>query len=66
MTAVYDYNAQKVRSLVISTNPFQENDLSFKKGDRIQVLQKMENGWWIGLYQAKIGYFPSNYVAFVN
>lgn len=45
---------------------FQENDLNFSKGDKIQVLKKPKNGWWIGLFKNNIGYFPSNYVDSCN
>jgi len=48
--AKFDYNAQK------------ENDLSFNKGDKIRILRKTETGWWIGLCNNKIGYFPYNFV----
>ena len=41
----------------------QDTTLSFQKGDMIQVIQKMENGWWDGLLNGQRGWFPSNYVA---
>ena len=44
-------------------NVFKENDLDFKKEDKIQVVKKTENGWWIGILDGKIGYFPYNFVA---
>lgn len=52
--AKFDYNAQK------------ENDLSFSKGDKIRILRKTETGWWIGLCNNKIGYFPYNFVNVVE
>ena len=40
-------------------------DLSFAAGDRITVVSKKANGWWIGFVDdpSAKGEFPSNYVA---
>lgn len=39
-------------------------DLSFKKGDRIKILDnKISNDWWKGELNNNIGIFPSNYVS---
>jgi amphiphysin len=48
---LYDYTAQA------------EGDLSFKVGDRIEVVQKGEDGneWWVGKVGGKEGQFPANY-----
>ncbi|KAI8979907.1 hypothetical protein BDB01DRAFT_843920 [Pilobolus umbonatus] len=50
--ALYDYNAQA------------EGDLSFKKDDRIEIIEKTSdgNGWWTGRLNGLIGIFPGNYV----
>lgn len=40
-----------------------DKDLSFKKGDRIQVVKRTKNGWWIGILNKSVGYFPYNYVS---
>ncbi|KAL7751136.1 hypothetical protein RI367_003340 [Sorochytrium milnesiophthora] len=37
-------------------------NLSFQKGDIIQVFVQMESGWWDGLCRGQRGWFPSNYV----
>ncbi|XP_073470614.1 rho guanine nucleotide exchange factor 7 isoform X6 [Aquarana catesbeiana] len=39
-----------------------EDELSFCKGDLIQVTRLEEGGWWEGTYSGKTGWFPSNYV----
>ncbi|CAG8617124.1 4335_t:CDS:2 [Paraglomus brasilianum] len=41
-----------------------KNDLSFKKGDIIEVLEKGngDNSWWIGRLNGQVGEFPGNYV----
>ncbi|TRY92631.1 hypothetical protein DNTS_007689, partial [Danionella cerebrum] len=39
-----------------------EDELSFSKGDIIQVMRQEEGGWWEGAFNGKTGWFPSNYV----
>ncbi|XP_056312632.1 rho guanine nucleotide exchange factor 7b isoform X1 [Danio aesculapii] len=39
-----------------------EDELSFSKGDIIQVTRQEEGGWWEGALNGKTGWFPSNYV----
>ena len=50
--ALYDYTAQA------------DGDLSFKAGDRIDVVTRTasENDWWTGKLNGKQGVFPGNYV----
>ncbi|KAH3688140.1 hypothetical protein WICPIJ_000911 [Wickerhamomyces pijperi] len=49
--AEYDYTAQ------------QDGDLSFKKGDRIRIIdEKFNENWWKGELNGLIGIFPRNYV----
>ncbi|KAJ1967171.1 hypothetical protein H4R35_006790, partial [Dimargaris xerosporica] len=38
------------------------SSLSFRKGDVIEVLTRLESGWWSGICRGERGYFPSNYV----
>ncbi|EEA29027.1 hypothetical protein EYB25_000071 [Talaromyces marneffei] len=47
--ALYDYNADDRASL------------SFRQGDVIQVLNRLETGWWDGVIGNVRGWFPSNY-----
>ena len=51
--ALYDYEAR--------TN----EDLSFKKSERLQVIDNTDSDWWLAksLTTYKEGYIPSNYVA---
>jgi hypothetical protein len=52
-TALYDFTAQEV------------GDLSFKKGDKIKILDSKASGeWWKGEINKRIGVFPRNYVNF--
>jgi len=39
-----------------------ESQLSFKKGDVIQVIKRLDCGWWDGVCNNERGWFPSNYV----
>ncbi|KAI9475511.1 MAG: hypothetical protein EXX96DRAFT_596033 [Benjaminiella poitrasii] len=52
VVALYDYTAQA------------EGDLSFKKDDRIEVLERTAdaNDWWKGRLNGVVGVFPGNYV----
>ncbi|KAL1747301.1 hypothetical protein HDZ31DRAFT_80540 [Schizophyllum fasciatum] len=52
VTALYDFDAQA------------EGDLSFRAGDRIEVVERTENAedWWTGRLNGQQGVFPGNYV----
>ncbi|KAI7826019.1 hypothetical protein BC939DRAFT_486669 [Gamsiella multidivaricata] len=52
VVALYDYDAQ------------QEGDLSFKKDDRIELVERTagSDGWWTGRLDGRQGVFPGNYV----
>lgn len=53
VVALYDYIAQA------------EGDLSFKRDDRIELVEKTANtnDWWTGKLRGVTGVFPGNYVA---
>ncbi|XP_070711844.1 rho guanine nucleotide exchange factor 7-like [Pempheris klunzingeri] len=51
--------------LVKARFPFEqtnEDELSFAKGDIINVIRQEDGGWWEGSLNGKSGWFPSNYV----
>ncbi|KAL8916256.1 MAG: hypothetical protein Q9208_008611 [Pyrenodesmia sp. 3 TL-2023] len=52
--ALYDYSADDRTSL------------SFRQGDIIEVLTRLESGWWDGMLRGVRGWFPSNYCAIVT
>jgi son of sevenless-like protein len=52
--ALYDYQTQDSSSLA-----FQRNDI-------IEVLTRLESGWWDGLLGDERGWFPSNYVTMIS
>ncbi|XP_010873464.1 proto-oncogene tyrosine-protein kinase Src isoform X2 [Esox lucius] len=51
--ALYDYESRTA------------SDLSFKKGERLQIVNNTEGDWWLArsLTTGENGYIPSNYVA---
>lgn len=52
--AMYDYQTTDASSL------------SFRRGDIIEVLTRLESGWWDGLLGDERGWFPSNYVTVIS
>ncbi|XP_053184654.1 nostrin [Scomber japonicus] len=42
--------------------PNQDDELTLKEGDLLDIYTKEENGWWFGLLNGQIGHFPSTYV----
>ncbi|XP_030224829.1 proto-oncogene tyrosine-protein kinase Src isoform X2 [Gadus morhua] len=51
--ALYDYESRTA------------SDLSFRKGERLQIVNNIEGDWWLArsLNTGESGYIPSNYVA---
>lgn len=52
--ALYDYQSNDASSL------------SFRKNDIIEVLTRLDSGWWDGLLGDERGWFPSNYVSVIS
>ncbi|KAK3295536.1 ras guanine nucleotide exchange factor domain-containing protein [Chaetomium fimeti] len=52
--ALYDYEADDRTSL------------SFHEGDTIQVITRLESGWWDGVINGVRGWFPSNYCQIIT
>uniref|UniRef100_A0A3Q3VZC0 Osteoclast-stimulating factor 1 n=1 Tax=Mola mola TaxID=94237 RepID=A0A3Q3VZC0_MOLML len=48
--ALYDFTSE------------QDDELTFKEGDLLDIYTKEENGWWFGKLNGKTGHFPSTYV----
>ncbi|XP_068428915.1 nostrin [Clinocottus analis] len=42
--------------------PEQDDELTLKEGDLLDIYGKEDNGWWLGKLNGKKGYFPSTYV----
>ena len=43
-----------------------DSSLSFRRDDIIEVLTRLESGWWDGLLGQERGWFPSNYVTIIT
>lgn len=39
-----------------------ESELTFKQGDEVTILKKLDGQWWLGEHQGKVGHFPKDYV----
>jgi len=48
--AVYDFKAQTSK------------ELSFKKGDTVYILRKIDQNWYEGEHHGRVGIFPISYV----
>nr|2FEI_A Chain A, CD2-associated protein [Homo sapiens] len=42
--------------------PQNEDELELKVGDIIDINEEVEEGWWSGTLNNKLGLFPSNFV----
>lgn len=47
--AIYDFNGEN------------EDEISFKAGDVITVINQIDKGWWVGEIHNKQGIFPVNF-----
>lgn len=50
VVALYDHEAEA------------DDELNFKTGDVVEVLETSDDGWWKGRCHGKVGLFPVNYV----
>ncbi|XP_016852880.2 SH3 domain-containing protein 21 isoform X1 [Anolis carolinensis] len=42
--------------------PTKEDELELSTGDLVQILEEIEDGWWLGKKRGQLGVFPSNFV----
>ena len=52
---------EKVKAL-FNFDAREEDELTLKKGDIVNVYGKVDDGWWMGQVGDRVGRFPSNYV----
>ncbi|XP_030395226.1 SH3 domain-containing protein 21 [Gopherus evgoodei] len=45
-----------------SYTPEKADELQLKAGELLQILQEIEDGWWLGRKNGQVGAFPSNFV----
>ncbi|XP_041641512.1 sorbin and SH3 domain-containing protein 1 isoform X3 [Cheilinus undulatus] len=48
--AIYDFKAQTAK------------ELSFKKGDAVNIIRQIDNNWYEGEHRGRVGIFPMSYV----
>ncbi|XP_048414222.2 SH3 domain-containing protein 21 [Stegostoma tigrinum] len=53
---------QRWCEVVISYSPVKSEELELNLGDVIEILDQIEDGWWIGRKNGQAGSFPSNFV----
>ncbi|CAG0884602.1 unnamed protein product [Darwinula stevensoni] len=58
----------KIMVTLYSYSATVEEEISFDKGDKIEILDASENDWWRGLHlgTGEEGYVPRNYIAEEN
>ncbi|XP_074832156.1 SH3 domain-containing protein 21 [Carettochelys insculpta] len=54
--------AQRWCQVNFSYAPAKPDELQLKVGELVQMLQEIEDGWWLGRKNGQIGAFPSNFV----
>ncbi|XP_039663004.1 SH3 domain-containing protein 21 isoform X2 [Perca fluviatilis] len=43
-------------------SPLNEDELKLVAGETIEIIKEIEDGWWMGVKNGKVGAFPSNFV----
>eukprot|EP00761_Pharyngomonas_kirbyi_P000879 gb/GECH01000880.1/.p1 GENE.gb/GECH01000880.1/~~gb/GECH01000880.1/.p1 ORF type:complete len:265 (+),score=77.06 gb/GECH01000880.1/:1-795(+) len=64
-TPRFSLNLRGVLKAVLARYNYEADDdeeMSFKKGEVIQVIQEDPSGWWFGFIGNRDGFFPSNFV----
>ncbi|KAJ9079117.1 ESCRT-0 subunit protein hse1, variant 2 [Entomophthora muscae] len=59
ITSLVPYHSAEAMYALTSS---QFGDLSFEKGDIINVIDTPYKDWWVGELNGRVGYLPSNYV----
>ncbi|XP_070823592.1 SH3 domain-containing protein 21 isoform X2 [Chaetodon trifascialis] len=48
--------------VVFPYSPMNEDELQLDVGDTVEIIREIEDGWWMGLKNNRVGAFPSNFV----
>ncbi|XP_056264861.1 growth factor receptor-bound protein 2a [Pseudoliparis swirei] len=63
---IYLHDPEEIQSIQVKAlfdfTAKEDGELSFKRGDIVQVLDQSGAGWWKGTCNGKTGMFPNNYV----
>ncbi|KAI8492455.1 hypothetical protein Bbelb_299080 [Branchiostoma belcheri] len=57
---------KKMVRAIYSYTPQDEDELTLKVGDVIEVIRGENGGWWFGYLNGQLGLFPSNYVEVID
>ncbi|XP_053254982.1 SH3 domain-containing kinase-binding protein 1-like isoform X1 [Podarcis raffonei] len=52
--------------VTFSYTPAKDDELELCPGEVVQILEQIEDGWWLGKKNGKLGAFPSNFVQELN
>ncbi|KAJ3597967.1 hypothetical protein NHX12_001482 [Muraenolepis orangiensis] len=52
---------QRKCEVAFSYTPTNEDELQLAVGDTVVILREIEDGWWLGSKDGKVGAFPSNF-----
>uniref|UniRef100_T1J3V5 SH3 domain-containing protein n=1 Tax=Strigamia maritima TaxID=126957 RepID=T1J3V5_STRMM len=52
--------------VIYSYTPVNEDELELDVDNTIEVLEEVEEGWWKGVLNGRVGVFPSNFVEEMN
>ncbi|XP_008290140.1 SH3 domain-containing protein 21 isoform X2 [Stegastes partitus] len=52
----------RICEVAFSYSPLNEDELELVVGETVQIIREIEDGWWMGLKNGKVGAFPSNFV----
>ncbi|XP_041096598.1 SH3 domain-containing protein 21 isoform X3 [Polyodon spathula] len=53
---------QTLCEVTFAYSPLDKDELELKEGEIIEFIKEIEDGWWLGNKNGKIGAFPSNFV----
>nr|XP_057908804.1 SH3 domain-containing protein 21 [Doryrhamphus excisus] len=48
--------------VVFPYNPMNNDELQLVIGETVEILSEIEDGWWMGIKNGRVGAFPSNFV----
>lgn len=48
--------------MAFAYSPLNEDELELVVGETIEIIREIEDGWWMGVRNGKVGAFPSNFV----
>ncbi|MGH0155993.1 UNVERIFIED_CONTAM: hypothetical protein FKN15_050927 [Acipenser sinensis] len=53
---------QTLCEVAFAYSPLDKDELELKEGEIIEFIKEIEDGWWLGNKNGKVGAFPSNFV----